>query len=235
MLRIKSPYAFTALGSAMVVPVWACKAVSGITPVKNGEDFYFLQKLRKFRPVLTWNTEKVFPSGRLSDRVDFGTGPALNAGIQGNWKSYPIYHHTLFDKVKETFDLFPELYKQNFATPMTDFLNSQFKSDDIWSPLRNNYTDIFRFIHACECKVDGLRILQFLRASFDLSNGTDESRLVDFIKTHYPHENEFAECNLKELSFANSSTDILNLLRNVFVKIEDRLRQEHDSALIASL
>ena len=45
LLRIGSPYSFTALGSAMACPVWAYKGVGGLTPKLSGEDFYFLQKL----------------------------------------------------------------------------------------------------------------------------------------------------------------------------------------------
>lgn len=229
MLHIKSPYAFTALGSAMVVPVWAYNAVSGITPVKNGEDFYFLQKLRKYKTILTWNSERVYPSGRLSERVDFGTGPAIKAGINGNWKSYPIYDHTLFDKVKATYDLFTDLYHNNVSTPMSDFLKNQFKTDDIWLPLRKNYKDISRFIHACECKVDGLRILQFLRASFDHESGTDELRLVNFLNTYYQRETKSSKINLNGLSFAHTDLVELNRIRDMLVQIEDNLRQSHDS------
>jgi glycosyltransferase involved in cell wall biosynthesis len=43
MWRIKSPYSFTALGSAIALPVCAYKAVGGMTPKLSGEDFYFLQ------------------------------------------------------------------------------------------------------------------------------------------------------------------------------------------------
>jgi hypothetical protein len=233
MFRIESSYAFTALGSAMVVPVWAYKAVSGITPVKNGEDFYFLQKLRKYRQVLVWNPQKVYPSGRLSDRVDFGTGPALKAGISGNWKSYPIYHHSQFDKVKSTFDLFHELYSQDTPTPMTVFLNNKFRSDDIWSPIRKNYTSINRFVHACMCKVDGLRILQYLRATFNSTDGNDESRLLDFLSGYHPAEAEKIKLNSDDLSFAFSPVENLNFIRDILVKIEDQLRMGHDIKLTA--
>ena len=45
LLRIQNPYAFTALGSAMAVTVRAYRKAGGLTPVKSGEDFYFLQNL----------------------------------------------------------------------------------------------------------------------------------------------------------------------------------------------
>jgi cellulose synthase/poly-beta-1,6-N-acetylglucosamine synthase-like glycosyltransferase len=55
LYRINNPYNFTALGSAIGVPVWAYKRVRGITPHKSGEDFYFLLKLKKFGKLLNWN------------------------------------------------------------------------------------------------------------------------------------------------------------------------------------
>ena len=82
MWRIRSPYCFTALGSAIALPVLAYKASGGMTPKLSGEDFYFLQKIVKTGRLLHWNSEIVFPATRLSDRVFFGTGPALIKGIE---------------------------------------------------------------------------------------------------------------------------------------------------------
>ncbi|MDD4141936.1 MAG: glycosyltransferase family 2 protein [Bacteroidales bacterium] len=164
MLRINNPYAFTALGSAIALPVWAYKKVGGITPRLSGEDFYLLQSVRKTGKVLIWNEEAVYPQGRFSDRVNFGTGPAITKGAAGNWSSYPFYKEEYFNEVKETFDSFELLYENDVDTPMTQFLKSVFKTDDLWSPLRDNYKSKQQFVHACMVRVDALRILQYLRA-----------------------------------------------------------------------
>ena len=87
--RIKNPYNFSALGSAIAVPVWVYKRVGGISPHKSGEDFYFLLKLRKFGLLQLWNKEKIYPAARYSDRVFFGTGPAMIKGASGDWSSLP--------------------------------------------------------------------------------------------------------------------------------------------------
>ena len=86
LLEIGSPYAFTAIGSAIVVRAAALRKIGGITPVQSGEDFYLLQKLRKMGEVGTWNEECVYPAARYSDRVAFGTGPAMMKGAAGNWE-----------------------------------------------------------------------------------------------------------------------------------------------------
>ena len=163
MLRIENPYAFTALGSAMVATVRAYRKIGGITPHKSGEDFYFIQKLAKIGGLGIWSDAIAYPSPRFSDRVLFGTGPALIKGRSGDWDSYPVYNSKLFDLVKETFDRFNYLIDSDETTPMDGFLKSQFKTDNLWKPLRANYKDPQNFIKACKTKVDGLRILQFLK------------------------------------------------------------------------
>lgn len=180
------PYVFTALGSAMAFPVWSYRRVGGITPLQGGEDFYLLQKYAKTGLLLTPadlpsakrqerlpnGTEKaltcpnypiVFPSARPSHRVPFGTGPAISKGLQAMDETYPLYPHEAYTMVGETYTLFPELYDKEIETPMSDFLRQQLRCDDIWAPLRKNFKSRELFIHACAERVDGLRILQFLR------------------------------------------------------------------------
>ena len=169
MLRINNPYSFTALGSAMVFPIKSYKKVRGIVPRQSGEDFYLMQNLRKSGDVLLWNENHVYPQGRFSDRVAFGTGPAMIKGSHGDWNSYPFYKKQFFDDVAETFETFPQLYEKDIDTPMTSFLKTVFKTDDLWSPLRKNYKSVEQFVHACIVKVDALRILQFLRFSMRIS------------------------------------------------------------------
>ncbi|HSG68325.1 MAG TPA: hypothetical protein VK994_06450, partial [Bacteroidales bacterium] len=161
--RIGNPYHFTALGSAMAVPVSAYRAIGGMSPKKSGEDFYFLQKLTKYGLLLTWNEEKVYPAARFSDRVFFGTGPAMIKGSAGDWDSYPVYHHSLFDAIRQTYESFATLYTENRATPMDDFISTVFQDKDIWTPLRKNSKSPEVFARACRDKIDGLRILQYLK------------------------------------------------------------------------
>ena len=170
LLRIGSPYAFTALGSAMVFPLWAYRRVGGITPLQGGEDFYLLQKFAKTGSIVGQFVEPyrgqgmvVRPQGRISSRVPFGTGPAIAKGIAAMEESYPFYSPEGFVAVKATYDLFPALYDGDVETPMTSFLCQQLATDDLWSPLRANFKSRALFVHACAERVDGLRILQYLK------------------------------------------------------------------------
>ncbi|MFO7977868.1 MAG: glycosyltransferase family 2 protein, partial [Bacteroidales bacterium] len=164
MWIIGSPYSFTALGSAIALPVSAYRKIGGMTPKKSGEDFYLLQKLRKTGRLINTNPCWVFPGTRFSDRVFFGTGPALIKGSQGNWESYPVYDHQLFLQVKETYNLFPALYNEDLPTPMSDFLQEQFRCENIFQALRVNSRTSAQFVKACHHRIDGLRVLQFLKS-----------------------------------------------------------------------
>ena len=223
--RIKNPYRFTALGSAIAVPVWAYKTIGGITPHKSGEDFYFLQKLRKYGKIKIWNNEKVYPAARFSDRVFFGTGPAMIKGKNGDWSSYPFYHFSLFDKIKKTFDLFSELYEKDIETPMTDFFNDQFNSENIWAPLRKNFKTRGNFVKACEDKVDGLRILQYLKTSQKDNKNSDEENLKEFLFEFYKNK-EIEKLDPDEFSFTESKISHLNLTRDFLVMKESELQKE---------
>lgn len=215
--RIRCPYNFTALGSAIALRVSAYRAVGGMTPKKSGEDFYFLQKLRKYGPVLTHNPERVFPAARFSNRVFFGTGPAMIKGDRGDWESYPIYHHTLFDRIGELYALFPQLYHQDIPTPLDEFLSEVFGPASCWNALRENFTRPENFVRACHEKIDALRILQFLKSEQKKIAGFDEDHLRDFLNAWYPGQCLDAG---PDLCFARSSLAQLDNIRNFLAERE---------------
>lgn len=197
LFRIGSPYAFTALGSAMAFPLWAYNRVGGITPMQAGEDFYLLQKFAKtgnlvsqFAQPYCQTNMAVRPQGRISPRVPFGTGPAIAKGLQGMDESYPFYDIAGFDKIKTTYDMFPTLYQVDIDTPMSDFLRQQLATDDLWGPLRRNFKTQDRFVHACAERVDGLRILQYLKNTHSFK--LDKASLpVDFANDSIATINEY--------------------------------------------
>ena len=223
LYRIGCPYNFTAIGSAIAVKIKALQKINGITPMKSGEDFYLLQKLRKMAPLSNWNDEVVYPAARFSDRVFFGTGPAMIKGSQGLWDSYPIYHYSLFDEVKKTYDLIDRLYTENLSTPFIEFLKEQFKTEDLWSPLRQNVKDLAHFRHAFHEKADGLRVLQFLKAEQAKISISDEQSLREnwplIIFTAPP---EFMKDNF---SFDKLNTNQLEEIREILFEEEMKIRK----------
>jgi hypothetical protein len=198
LVRIGSPYAFTALGSAMAVRVDAYRKMGGMVPKKSGEDFYFLQQLCKIGRIETKNSVVVYPSTRLSDRVFFGTGPALIKGVSGNWDSYPIYSPKLWDEIANIY--------QNFE--------NYFSQEDYQKLKSNSKTDA-QLLKFCHEKFDGLRILQYLknrhlcRDAINRVSTTDEINLRENLKTFD------IQINLPpDFSFETAKIEFLNEIRN---------------------
>ncbi len=226
MWRIRSPYSFSALGSAIAIPVWAYRAVGGMTPKISGEDFYFLQKIVKTGRLLHFNNEIVFPAARLSDRVFFGTGPALIKGIDGDWSSYPIYNYRLFDMIANTYKLFGPIYSKDIKTPLDDFLIRRFKELP-WKALRQNFKSQTHFIRACHEKIDGLRILQFLKESQLPDEEFSEISLSELLLLY---KNQFPDLisGLKtKVDFKLTSIADLNHIRDLLFEIEMHYRKIH--------
>ncbi|MBR4198500.1 MAG: hypothetical protein IKQ94_06975 [Bacteroidales bacterium] len=216
MLLIGNPYAFTALGSAMTFTVGAYKRCGGITPLQGGEDFYLLQKLCKTGELSVYSTATVFPQGRESKRVPFGTGPAVAKSVVEQDASYPFYATASFEKVRQTYELFPALYEKNLSTPMTDFLCSQLKTGDVWQPLRKNFKTVQLFVKACTERVDGLRILQFLKSEH--RQGSSNGNFVEFCSVNgIPLPEGF--------SFENTDIRQLDNIRNALFEKEMELRK----------
>lgn len=217
LTRIGSPYNFTALGSAIVAPVWALKAVRGIAPYTSGEDFYLLQKLRKFGKIILWCPEMVYPSARVSNRVAFGTGPAMAKKMGELQQNYPFYPPELFDKIGETYRLFSTLWKEDTATPMDDFLHQQL-GKNLWQPLRKNFKTEQQFIRACHEKIDGLRILQFLK--YSLKERDDG---LNFVKNWHCFFNE----KVDGVDFEHDDIERLQNIRNVLKELSDKIFRDN--------
>lgn len=229
MWRINSPYKFTALGSAMALPVWAYRKVNGITPKKAGEDFYFLQKLRKSGGLLYYNPVKAFPEGRYSDRVIFGTGPAMIKGAKGDWESYPIYHPELFDRIRMIYGAFEEYYHYPEDKKVLEPLKSEFDNLNWMDKLKQNSKSKEEFVKKCHTHFDGLRILQFLKKHQQKISETPAHILRDYLLENYREATAYRPV-LEQFSFTESSVADLNNIRNLLMKIETKIiKDDHDS------
>ena len=72
------PDSIYTIGSAFAVRADAYVKQGGMNRRQAGEDFYFLNKLTKLGKITEINDAYVYPSARVSDRVPFGTGAAMN-------------------------------------------------------------------------------------------------------------------------------------------------------------
>jgi len=104
-LRIsQSPYAYHVLGSAMAFRAEDYVRAGGMRKRNGGEDFYFLQALRKTGPVGQITETTVRPSSRPSDRVPFGTGPRISQILESG-KAMMFYNPEIFLILKNLFSM----------------------------------------------------------------------------------------------------------------------------------
>lgn len=102
MKRLLSlPYAYQTVGSAMAVSAHAYAKEGGMNMRQAGEDFYFIHKFTKNHSLIDINDTCVYPSGRSSDRVPFGTGKAVNDITELGSQSYNTYNPESFKVIKE--------------------------------------------------------------------------------------------------------------------------------------
>ena len=222
LARIHSPYTFSALGSAIAFRHKAINKIGGFSPKKSGEDFYFIQKMIKHKPIGNWLDDKVFPAARFSDRVYFGTGPAMIKGREGSWDSYPLYPMRLFNNIREFYDLIPPLFESNISTPIDSFWKDKATRDNILDKLRANNKDLKHFTKAIHDYFDALRILQYIKSNYKAEN--EEENLMSFLQSAFAWGID--ERLLINLSFSESSLGQLNAIRDYLCDLEDKYRKQ---------
>ncbi len=224
MLLIDSPFAFTALGSAMAYRVSAYRAIGGMSPMKSGEDFYFLQQMKKYGQLIIANDCKVYPAARFSNRVFFGTGPAMIKGNNGDWSSYPIYLNTLFLEIKILFDLMLDYFDKDIKieSAFYSFLQNQFKDVDFLTPLKKNSKSCSQFYRAFYTKVDGLRILQFLKNNQPSQLFNDR----ELIQQNYSELKSICEKYPIHIPLIDFAVSDLSEIRDQLVRIEEHLMNQ---------
>ena len=93
-----SPYAHHALGSTLAIAVDAYAQVRGFPRRNAAEDFYVLNKLAKVGRITPLSAPTIELEARYSDRVPFGTGPALTKASASN--KFESYAPATFDALK---------------------------------------------------------------------------------------------------------------------------------------
>jgi hypothetical protein len=89
--QANSQYAFHTIGSCLLINSDFYIKARGFPTRPAGEDFYLLNKLQKLAPVTNINNITLNIESRLSTRVPFGTGPAVDKLINSNNEA--IFYH----------------------------------------------------------------------------------------------------------------------------------------------
>ena len=104
-----SPYAFQTIGSTIAVSAGHYAQVRGFPKRSGGEDFYLLNKLAKTGAINKLQAPTIIIEVRQSDRVPFGTGPAISKLLlEKNLNEANIFYHPqIFIELKAWLDAMP--------------------------------------------------------------------------------------------------------------------------------
>lgn len=109
------PFAYQTVGSSMAVKANVYQKQGGMNTRKAGEDFYFLNKIIPLGDFTEINTTTVRPSGRVSDRVPFGTGRFMSNYLESDTEVVETYDIQSFQDLKVCFDRVPALFQASDA------------------------------------------------------------------------------------------------------------------------
>lgn len=97
------PYSFHTVGSSFAVSASTYAMQGGMNRNKAGEDFYFLQKVIPLGDFYELNDTRILLSPRISDRVPFGTGAAMQKLLREGQAQFPTYHPDAFHDMEMLF------------------------------------------------------------------------------------------------------------------------------------
>lgn len=163
------PYAFHTIGSSMAVRALVYNKQGGMNKRKAGEDFYFLQKIIPLGNFSEINTATVFPSPRISERVPFGTGRAMQQWISNNQKERLTYSLSSFLDLKMFFEKSEAFFeKDNIELPNSIqlFLN-EINFEENLKKIRANSINKIHFKELLFKWFNAFKVLKYLHFSRD--------------------------------------------------------------------
>lgn len=219
---IGHPNAFHTIGSAFTVKASAYCKQGGMNQRQAGEDFYFLQKIFDMGNCSEINTTCVYPSGRISNRVPFGTGKAIAEIIENKNIEFQIYDFRAFMPLKKLIALSPSFFKRNIgecktiahsklATPLAEWLdeNSFFKRV---AEINKNTATLEAFTKRFFTQLSILQIIKYLNSVHQKKYFTKKNILEAIKQTPYASHINF-----------DNYMHLLNTLRTIQIKYKSIL------------
>ncbi len=191
------PHAFHTIGSAFAVRAITYAKHGGMVTNQSGEDFYFLQKIIPACNFGEIKTTTVFPATRITDRVIFGTGVAIEQIIKKYNFDFPVYDFNSFEILKNFFDKIHQLYNNpNIENLEINNLLKKFllqnKIEQKLNEIKRNTTNEISFEKRFFAWFNAFRVLKFLNFShqeyFQKKSIFSESyKLIKKYKKNIPH------------------------------------------------
>jgi len=227
----RSPYAFHTVGSTMVSSAQGYAMVRGMPKRLAAEDFYFLNKLAKLRPVGFVEDTTVFPSPRHSSRTPFGTGKKVGQLINGEGEGAFFYHPEVFSILRKWLihiEKNPHQAGENIleATAEIDPLLRVFLHDigfvETWDKLKKNFPLRKNLLQQFHAWFDGFKTLKLIHYLTDYGySKLPMSHAVEMMKSKIDGMR-----SAKSHGGYRSSKDVLASLRMMEKTIMQVLPQE---------
>ncbi|MDQ6992519.1 MAG: hypothetical protein Q9M31_03520 [Mariprofundus sp.] len=161
------PYAFTAIGSCFAVRANTAARHQGMNKRQAGEDFYFLHKLARERPLAHIAGVTVYPSARISSRTPFGTGQAISDWYHNDHTSWPVCAPELFIELKKMHETLDQLFSTdtdswlaNLSPSLRQYLQTA-KIEQAAASMRNNSSSAINFKKSFYFWFDGLKAWRY--------------------------------------------------------------------------
>lgn len=165
-----SPYAFTTLGSTLAVAADAYARVRGVPRRNGGEDFYLLDKLAKLGAIHELPGPELEITARVSDRVPFGTGPAVARILAAGEPEHQMLFRNpaAFAELRRWLALFPDLAGRELGdadlAPETRAALDELGVTKALAHARTHAAEVTGFVRHLHTWFDGLRTLRLLNA-----------------------------------------------------------------------
>lgn len=166
-----SLFAYTTIGSCLIVSAYGYALADGM-PIKTvGEDFYFWQKLVKVNGLSALpklHKAVVFPKVRVSERLPFGTSRAMYKYLDENYQGYKqVEPPEAFFTLRKFIHIIPDIYRfqdnnlEELSLEMRCFLQEE-GAWTLFAKLRTTYPSPDHFSLAAQQWFDGLRSIRYI-------------------------------------------------------------------------
>ena len=181
-----SPYAYHTIGSTIICDAEHYCKIGGMNKQKAAEDFYFMEKLAKITEIHLVKNSFVYPQGRKSWRVPFGTGQRIGRFLSHTQDEYLLYDPSSFLILKKWLDVFESSNKisgQEYITEakkidpaLEQFLISN-SFEDSWNKILSNSKSADQLQKQKMIWFDGFRSLKLIH--FLRDNGYPQIKMFD--------------------------------------------------------
>lgn len=211
----KSPYAFHTIGSTMICDAPSYIKAEGMNKRKAAEDFYFLNKLSKFCKVEKIETTYVYPSGRVSYRVPFGTGQRVARYMKRVRNEYELYNPEIFKDLK----LWNEYYlSANFdeedSTAIPGSIKTYLEENNFYSSfvkIKNNSKTGHQLLNQKIRWFDAFRTLKYVHYAMD----SHFSNINMFKAVEWLLNENGCHIRINSSPEIEEQREVLNILRNL--------------------